>query len=288
MGISSARSTTLNSVKSTGFLNAGGGAISEITSGGISYRVHTFIETQNFVVTKGSGIVEYLIVGGGGSGGYEWGGGGGAGGFLEGMLTLSSLGSYQVVVGAGGPMSSTAPMISGNSSSFNGIVAIGGGAGGSHGQGFNGLAGGSGGGGAIADTQGQLSIGGIATSGQGNNGGTGAYIQTALPGGGGGGAGAAGGNGTSGSNGGAGGIGKPSSINGTTTYYSGGGGGGAYETARGLGGLGGGGNGAKGSNATASTPGTANSGGGGGGSNYLATRNSSGGSGIVILRYRIA
>jgi hypothetical protein len=291
VGISSARATTLNSIKSTSFIDAGGGAISEIISGGVTYRVHTFISSQNFIMNKGSGIVEYLIVGGGGSGGWQYAGGGGAGGFLEGMLTLSTPGTYPVVIGAGGVMSSTAPMISGNSSSFNGIVALGGGAGGSYAQGgiHNGVNGGSGGGGAIHDTSPLVSSGGIGTSGQGNNGGTGVHSGASYPGGGGGGAGAAGTNATSGSNGGSGGIGKQSSINGTTTYYAGGGGGSANDTAIGLGGLGGGGNGSKGSGAqTSSTPGSANSGGGGGGGSVFSGRNHSGGSGIVILRYRIS
>ena len=66
-----------------GMVIATGGTVTDITIGGISYRVHTFTATGNhtFTVTNG-GEVEYLIVGGGGgASGHNSSGGGGAGGF---------------------------------------------------------------------------------------------------------------------------------------------------------------------------------------------------------------
>jgi hypothetical protein len=55
----------LGSLGSAG-VEATGGTITEYTSGGITYRVHSFTSTgnTNFVVTSG-GTVDYLIVAGG-------------------------------------------------------------------------------------------------------------------------------------------------------------------------------------------------------------------------------
>jgi hypothetical protein len=51
---------------------ATGGTVTDITDGGVSYRVHTFTSNGSFVVTTG-GAVEYLVVAvaGGGGGGLQ-------------------------------------------------------------------------------------------------------------------------------------------------------------------------------------------------------------------------
>ena len=65
-----------------GFSATGGTESEHTDSNGKLWRVHTFTDDGDFLVT-GSGLVEYVIVGGGGGGGaMHYGGGGGAGGFL--------------------------------------------------------------------------------------------------------------------------------------------------------------------------------------------------------------
>ena len=125
---------------------------------------------------------------------------------------------------------------------------------------------------------------GLATVGQGNNGGQSPSASPAYGGGGGGGAGNVGQDGTA-NYGGNGGIGLQYSISGTPTYYAGGGGG-AYVSGgtSGLGGLGGGGSSTQTSPAIS---GTSNTGGGGGGCGLQGGIGGLGGSGIVIIRYSL-
>jgi len=132
-----------------------------------------------------------------------------------------------------------------------------------------------GGGGAF---EGTARTGGTGSANQGFAGGAGFdSTVTGLRGAGaGGGAGAVGGAGIS-AVGGTGGAGVQVGISGSLTYYAGGGGA-AGTTTGGSGGAGGGGTGG-----TSSTAGTANSGGGGGG--QKDGQGSSGGSGILILKY---
>lgn len=203
--------------------------------------------------------VDYLLVAGGGSGAGSRGGGGGAGGVLSGTATLA-VGTFSVVIGAGGTAGGN-----GSNSTWNGLTAVGGGAGGTN----AGSAGGSGGGGSNG------SAGGAGTAGQGNTGGTGNFALSAA-GGGGGGAAAAGGS-ASPNQGGNGGAGQSSAISGAVAYY-GGGGGGNGDSGSGTGGVGGGGNGGAGGNP--GTAGTANTGGGGGGGGTYA-----GGSGVAVFSY---
>ena len=80
----------------------------EATGGTVSFdgdfKIHTFLSNGTFEITAApSGkTMDRLIVGGGGSGGVYRAGGGGAGGHrYETGLTVS-VGSYSVVVGAGG------------------------------------------------------------------------------------------------------------------------------------------------------------------------------------------
>ena len=188
-----------------------GGTTSTYTSGSLLYTVHTFSSSGNFYVKEcQAGLpINYLVVGGGGGGGGRYNaGGGGAGGVRSGTMTLSSNTNYAVEVGVGGAGGAEATKgLTGEDSSFNGIVSKGGGGGGSWRYSESGdpqgLNGGSGGGNSGYDT----GAGGLGTAGQGSNGGSGASFGA----GGGGGAGGAGSNGTS-STGGAGGVGVSNSI----------------------------------------------------------------------------
>ena len=296
------------------FVEATGGT--ETTSG--SYKVHTFNSSGNFVVSTiatnaPNNACSYMVVAGGGGGGGYSGGGGGGGGFREGVnpadpyspaksplastpITLTAQ-TYPITVGAGG--SGGSPTAArGSDSVFSTITSTGGGAGKGNNVNNPAAPGGSGGGG----TESQPATGGAGSGNtppvspsQGNNGGTGSgpgpcndYREEA---GGGGGATAVGGNGTNqGPSTGNGGAGATTSISGSPTAYAGGGGGGKGSVAGGgvpQGGAGGGGNGSK--DGTQATTGTANTGGGGGGSGAspsYAYNGQSGGSGVVVIRYK--
>jgi hypothetical protein len=265
---------------------ATGGTTTE--SGG--YTFHTFTSSGTFQVTSGSGNVELLVVGGGaggGTGGTAGRGGGGAGGIVYSSAFPVSTGSYTVTVGGGGAPGADTSSTSGNgvNSSFNTLVAIGGGGAGPHAT--AGTAGGSGGGGSgySGEAGGAGLQPGSASGGYGNAGGA-SYNGGAAPGrqGGGGGAGAAGQNGQS-TSGGNGGVGLQfsqfASVGGSPAGWFGGGGGGGASSGQGAGSGGQGGGGA-GSSSGVGTSGTPNTGGGGGGA---ISTGGSGGSGIVIVRY---
>jgi hypothetical protein len=220
-------------------------------------------------------VIDVLIVGGGGGGGTGYGaidphyaGGGGGGGGVRQISGMSiSAGTYNVVVGE-----ACAIGTNGNDSSFNSIIATGGGRGGNAENGVGaGQNGGSGGGAGDASSLHGISYP-VTSPAQGNDGGISAYNEA---GGGGGGAGGVGGNGTAYSRGGVGGVGVLSSITGSPVYYGGGGG----AAAGGLGGNGGGTGAWPYANATNPTD---NVGGGGGGA--ITTGNASGGgAGIVVI-----
>jgi hypothetical protein len=278
------------------------------TSGG--YLIHTFLSSSSFVVPSGLTLnnVEYLVIAGGGGGGYGGGlgGGGGAGGYrasvsgessggggsAESPLSITGDSTYTVTIGpggAGGTISASRGSENGFNSVFGPITSIGGGGGGGSSTVGNaaqeGGSGGSGGGG--GENSGGLGPGGLATSGQGFAGGTGATAGT-YGGAGGGGASEAGANGSA-ANGGLGGDGISSSITGSPVPRGGGGGGAPYARAFGTvaGGNGGGGTGADAnfSGSPASTAGASFTGGGGGG--RTSGNGQSGGSGIVIVRYQL-
>lgn len=259
------------------FAETTGGNKSEITIAGETYALHVFSSSDSFNVARDI-TASYLVVAGGGGGGISTNsirgaGGGGAGGVLEGTASFSRGESIQIIVGSGGQ-----PAENGHDSSIGNLVtAFGGGAGGKadNGNSHIGTGGGSGGGGG-----GQASPGGSGVAGQGYDGGQAASSGLMRAGGGGGGAGMAGSSAEP-SRGGSGGVGRISSITGSDIYYGGGGGGGSSVSS--LGGAGGGGNGG---GSTGSTPGVDGSGGGGGGA-YGTGFGSAGGSGIVIIRYRI-
>ena len=289
------------------YISASGGT--ETTSG--DYKIHTFTSTGTFTVnsvgnSKGGGTgASYLVVAGGAGAGGSVGAGGGAGGLREGKnsgdpysasplnapagLTLSAQ-AYPVTVGGGGAGSSSNGA-SGASSVFSTITSAGGGGGaiGVPSCASAGVAGGSGGGGSGGNNGSSSGSGGAGNTPpvsppQGNTGGNGGTWSYGSAGGGG--AGAVGSNGGGGPGAptfsGAGGNGVSSSINGSAVTRSGGGGGGSNGTTAGAGGSGGGGAGANSGSGTAAT---ANTGGGGGGSAFI-TSGASGGSGVVIIRYK--
>lgn len=290
------------------------------------WRIHRFNSTGTFTLSSLIGRslpIEYLIVGGGGGGGMDMGGGGGGGGVLTGQHVITP-GSYTITVGAGGAGAPaggtngqpsghqfTIPATAGGNSSFNNLTAFGGGFGGSsyrgYSPGISGGNGGSGGGsGGYNDNAGTF-FGGTGVSGQGFRGGN--SINAYYSGGGGG----AGSQGTDSNARPDGGSGKFSGILGRPFFWGGGGGGASYSLSQGgLGGIGGGGGGALGdttaggrqaiewgvagtngpSNSWANVPGGRGGintgGGGGGGSHYNANnKGGDGGSGIVIIRYKI-
>lgn len=285
-----------------------GGTIKEKSSHGARWCIHTFTEDGTFTLPEGT-VVEMLLVGGGGGGGAGGGNqhaaGGGGGGRVVVSTNYLAAGSYAVVVGQGGEME-----VNGADSTFFGYCAKGGGAGGSVRQG--GDAGGCSGGGGAWGT-GDFSPGAV-TAATNDWGSLGLPIEVALEtqygysggigrlyhGAGGGGAGAPGADGTN-SKPGAGGDGFESDITGKSVCYGGGGGGGGVGSSTfwdngGAGGGGAGGGSNSNSNSDAQSyglPGTdglgGGGGGGGGGSNNGISNVSGGkgGSGVVILRYRI-
>ena len=271
------------------------------------YKVHTFTSPGTFTVCSvgnpfGSTTVDYLVVAGGG-GGARTGGGGGAGGYREssgaasGCYTVSPLGAcvsalpvtaqgYPISVGGGGAGTNSDPTNGGTGSSsvFSTITSAGGGGGGAINVPAGSAGGNGGGGGGSGGRPGGAGNTPPVSPPQGNPGGP-SYPGPTRGEGGGGGATATGGTGGNGP-GGAGGAGATSSINFTPTARAGGGGGGGNPG--GTGGTGGGGAGGFAPGPTA-VAGTANTGGGGGGRRLCAespTAGASGGSGIVIIRYK--
>jgi len=291
------------------FVTATGGTIT--TSG--NFKIHTFTGPGTFAVScagnaQGSNTVSYAVVaGGGGGGGSEavadptavTGGGGGAGGYREGKASSDcytasplnapsglpvSVQSYPITVGGGGAAGTNSPRegANGSASIFSSITSAGGGGT----PGATGGTGGSGGGVRGACSTGNVGAGNTppVSPPQGNPGGVLTVTSSPYGAAGGGGATAAGAtNGPSGA-GGAGGAGATSSINATPTARAGGGGGanGHPGTNTAAGGTGGGGGGSRPQiNATTNT--------GGGGAGAVADSPGlagTGGSGIVIIRYK--
>jgi len=235
---------------------------------------------------------DILIVAGGGGGGKSGvsgdGGGGGAGGLIYLQNQTISSGSYTIKVGKGGDIQTILndAGYSGYNSSFKDNIAIGGGGGGGQPDndtrnGGNGYDGGSGGGGGTHSGGNGGKTGGTGTSSQGNDGGIGSSSNANSAGGGG--SGSVGENGTS-TSGGGGGTGTLINITGAYIAYAGGGGGGSEASNNPGSGMAGGGNGggtdSDGSNALDNT---GSGGGGSGGDGH----GGAGGSGIVIIRYKV-
>ena len=300
------------------YVTATGGTIT--TCG--NCKIHTFTGPGTFCVScggnsAGSNSVEYLVIAGGGGsggpGGNNSAGGGGGGGYRTNHINCTpspgsaglpvSATSYPITIGGGGgggtacSASPTLKGISGSNSIFSSITSAGGaygGGGAPSGQApiTNGGSGGSGGGGGGGNA-GTPSCGGIGGTGntppvtppQGNPGGVGGNNPLFPPGpdqrgGGGGGASAAGGDApNSPLSSGDGGAGLSSDILGSSVGRAGGGAG-AFSpphTSPATASDGGGGQGSSG---------TVNTGGGGGGSSGPGVNGLSGGSGIVIIRYK--
>jgi hypothetical protein len=268
-------------------------------SGSDSYTYYTLNNTSgSYTFTPGTDVssIQLLIIGGGGAGGTIMGGGGGAGGFLYyPTYSVTPLSAYSsITIGAGGAGIVQVANATGNigarggNTTFNSIVAYGGG-GGSFDNYSNisvtasNINGGSGGGkGGFAG--GAYLIGpGTGTAGQGNNGATNSSR----------GAGGGGGSSSSGDASGNGGDGTLCTITGKSVYYAGGGSGMVnYYIGRNLGGLGGGGP-ASGSDprfyAVDALDGINYGSGGGGGltSNSAFVYNGgSGASGVVIIAFK--
>ena len=246
-----------------------------------------------------------LLVGGGGAGGsgggdnnnHGAGGGGGAGGYLEipSMALPGGNYDYTITVGQGGVAKAAESIQAGGNGgssliATNGVTlavdgtaleAFGGGGGGAECAGVGGAGIGSGGGGSFKYNA-NVQPGGVCTTGQGCDGGSGATFNRTA--GGGGGAMYSGAPAAKNNVGAAGGDGKECDITGIAVAYAGGGGSGTKGASAaniGFGGAGGGGNGAGGSS-------DAKSGkdgfGGGGGGGSLTTAGANGGCGTVIVR----
>ncbi len=254
--------------------------------------IHTFTEDGTFMMPV-DGLVEVLLVGGGGGGGvndssgngWQGGGGGGAGGVVHVTNMVLRAGSYAVVIGDGGEIG-----VNGENTAAFGKLAYGGGAGARYdGRGTSqvseegpygriGLSGASGGGSThVANVYSGLAVaGGSAIYGEeGNLGHDGGACTHQYGASGGGGAGEAGGNNNGGVPG-VGGRGYSCDISGLMTYYAGGGAG-FRRGQRVAGGEGGGGA----CNDTEAGPGVDGLGGGGCGG-------AKGGSGVVIIRYKVS
>ena len=291
----------------------GGNSISCSPCG--NFKIHTFTSPGTFTVTcagssGGSNAIDYLVVAGGGGSPVlsESMGGGGAGGFRESqnasfaplytaspLKTTTSLNlpatGYPITVGAGGAAGSGPPCTTGSqgsSSVFSTITSAGGGHGGQF-KAAGGAGGSGGGGGGRNNASGGAGNTPPVTPAQGNNGGSSNPPNNGPEdsSGGGGGATAVGGCGTT-PQAGNGGAGATTSINGTPNTFAGGGGGGTQSGCGGAGGSGGGGRGGSGSQTAQA--GTVNTGGGAGGKAAPPGTNGddglSGGSGIVIIRYK--
>ena len=256
------------------FIVASGGTESPVNGG--AGKDHTFTGPGTFTVSctavcAANNVVSYLVVAGGGGGGTHRAAGGGAGGFREAKSPVTPY---------------TASPLDGYPSAPNRITVTA--------TGFPITVGAAGSGGT-----------GPTTPVPGGTGGTSTFSTiTSAGGGGGGGAtavGVAGLTSPPGSQpiGGNGGAGATTSINGSPTAFAGGGGGSFYcggpVSLAGSGGTGGGGAGAGSSPLTCAVAGTTNTGGGGGGGQHkngtspsASEQGATGGSGIVIIRYKIA
>ena len=133
-----------------GHYQAGGGTLTHYTDVSGSWAVHTFTSTGSSSFTCRYGLTaDILVVAGGGGGGYDVGGGGGAGGMAIWQNASISPGNHAVIVGDGGgtATANSHPGYSGESSRFGTFNEIyGGGGGGSWAVSTTGATGGSSGG----------------------------------------------------------------------------------------------------------------------------------------------
>ena len=301
-----------------------GGTISTQDLAPHDYYVHVFLADGTLNVTDGAAITDLsiLLVGGGGGGGraeQSAGGGGGAGGVLEVTSATTSAtlanGTYSVTVGQGGPgrIDSTGFGTRGGNTVLSGgavnLTVLGGGGGGATSADSAIQDGGSGGGGGSTSGSGNLAAGLAATTGRsatitgtptffgwpggyGQNGDNGSQ-RRAGGGGGATGPGTSGLYGTNASDGtpghGGASISKPLyAVPGVDGAFAGGGGGaggqGSAEPAAGRSGGATAGKGGHGAARGGSAAANSGSGGGGSSNNF---NGGDGGSGIVLVRYRL-
>jgi len=287
-------------------ITASGGTVKDQSPAGIfdGYRYHSFTTTgaSTFTVQSASrgAVLEMLIVGGGGGGGDNVGGGGAGGQVVQMAVVDPAVGSWSVVVGVGGTCTTSTGWVTANMGGPSSVTDPAGGRTGAQG----GISGGTWIGvhyrGTLYSTTALAQMWNAYGAGGWNGGAYGpgvcqggydggssydAATSTGFGGGGGGGSGGAGATATA-STGGKGGAGV---LVWGSYYGAGGGGGGAYD--RGGGGTGGSGVGGNGgtTNATAPTPGKANTGSGGGGAAWSYIYSTPvGGTGVVIIRYKVA
>jgi hypothetical protein len=140
------------------YATATGGTESNITAGGVAYKLHTFNSSANLTISA-AGYVDVLLVGAGGQGGgsgVSQGGGGGGGDLFFAYRQYLLAGTYAVTVGAGNTTNGRQGGASKFASSESGIVlfiAYGGGSG-NYGGGWNTYGGSAGGGGVYGGAQG--------------------------------------------------------------------------------------------------------------------------------------
>lgn len=150
-------------------LTATGGAVADFPDykSGVIYRVHTFSTSGDFGVTSGEGVVEYLIQAGGGGGGGQSSGsfGGSRGGGAGGFLQGAHLASSAEDVGSGAGVYPVAVGAGGNGGGTGGQQGADGGN--SSVFGFTAVGGGGGGGNATTAGRNGGSGGGGAPSGLG-------------------------------------------------------------------------------------------------------------------------
>jgi Concanavalin A-like lectin/glucanases superfamily len=156
-GVGNTAATNTNTVGGNTIFNGltalGGGASTSVTSG--SAQLNGGSGGGALFGTNVSAPINVLLVGAGGGGGGNAGAGGGAGGVINVLATIAQGTVYSVTIGNGGVGGSgTAPFsgTNGGNTVFNGLTALGGGAGGAYNTAIstsvNGASGGSGGGGA--------------------------------------------------------------------------------------------------------------------------------------------
>lgn len=241
-------SNTTASIAVTGVV-ATGGSISTYTSGGITYKLHTFTGTSSLNVTNGGTAAVLAVAGGSGGGLSNIGSGGGGGGQVVTNYSVSlTPQQYAATVGAGG-----VPVGRGGTTTFANITASPGRNGDYYGQGTGGNSG------AYADgwTGGERP--GDGGTSFGNNNGMAGFLSDVT--------------GTNTYYGGGGGAGRNAGIAGGA---GGAGGGGRGSTDSDGGGE---------KYWPSPVAGTPNTGGGGGGSNGNGNSGGAGGSGIIVVRY---
>ena len=83
---------------------ASGGIETTYTLNGVNYKVHTFLQSQSFILSVDKTVDILLVAGGGGGGRYSLNGvgGGGAGGMVVGSNISILEGLYTITIGSGG------------------------------------------------------------------------------------------------------------------------------------------------------------------------------------------